>query len=354
MRFSMLCAAATGAGFLPTAWATTSNTLDALTSKSSASLLKTLEDRKISNSSASCNSDTVVVRKEWATLAREDKLAYISAVKCLISTAPGLTPLAAAPGVRNRFDDFGALHVNKTSMIHWTSYFYSWHRHYTWLYETALQEVCGYNGTQTYWDWSSTDTLAAHPLFDGSDTSLSGNGEYIPGHTTYVLLPTPNVTNTSIAPGSGGGCVLTGPFANHNVNLGPHGAPLAGFGDGLGYHLRCLTRDFRDWKLTDELAYSNVSAALSTPDLAALSTVLIALGPGLHDAGHQVVGGTQDDLWAAAQDPFFFFHHAQIDRVWALWQGLDQEVRTKEVTATLTIQNGEFHNNSPFPECRAI
>lgn len=99
MRFSMLCAAATGAGFLPTAWATTSNTLDALTSKSSASLLKTLEDRKISNSSASCNSDTVVVRKEWATLAREDKLAYISAVKCLISTAPGLTPLAAAPGV---------------------------------------------------------------------------------------------------------------------------------------------------------------------------------------------------------------------------------------------------------------
>lgn len=225
-------------------------------------------------------------------------------------------------------------------MIHWTAYFYTWHRHYTWLYERALQDVCDYNGTQPYWDWSSTSTVAAHPLFDGSATSLSGNGAYIPDRSPYVLLPTPNVTNSSIDAGSGGGCLLTGPFANHTVNLGPYGSPLAS--DGLGYNPRCLTRDFRDYKLTDELAYDNVTAVMVQPDLPAFGALLIDMGPGLHDAGHQVIGGLQDDLWASAQDPFFWFHHAQIDRVWALWQGLDQDVRTKEVVGTLTIQDREF------------
>lgn len=113
MRSStVLCVAVTSAGFLTTAWASTNSTLDALVTQSSANLVKILEDRKTQNSSATCNSDTVVVRKEWATLTTDEKLTYISAVKCLISSSPGLTPLSAAPGVRSRFDDFGALHVS--------------------------------------------------------------------------------------------------------------------------------------------------------------------------------------------------------------------------------------------------
>ncbi len=109
-----------------------------------------------------------------------------------------ITPLFAAPGVCSRFDDFDALHINQTSLIHWTSVFYTWHRYYTWQYEQVLINECGYTGTQPYWDWSSTDTIAAHSLFDGSDTSIGGNRAALVDNSCYVLIPIPRVTNATI------------------------------------------------------------------------------------------------------------------------------------------------------------
>lgn len=246
-----------------------------------------------------------------------------------------ITPASAAPGARSRFDDFGALHVNMTASIHWTSNFYTWHRYYTWLYEKVLIDECGYTGTQPYWDWSSTATLEDHPLFDGSETSIGGNGAYVAGHLSYVLIPTPSIINTTTASGTGGGCIESGPFANLTVNLGPHGSPVS---DGLAYNPRCLTRDFRNTVLAADLHYDNVTEAMLADDLQAYSD-LIGQGGGLHAAGHTVTGGFQDDLWASAQDPSFVFHHGQIDRLWSLWQGLNQTVRTQEVSDTITIKD---------------
>jgi hypothetical protein len=82
-------------------------------------------------------------------------------------------------------------------------FFFTFHRYYTWRYESALRHECGYNGTQPYWDWSSTNTIAEQPLFDGSATSIPGNG-VATNHTSTVYLPTPNVTNSTIPSGSGG------------------------------------------------------------------------------------------------------------------------------------------------------
>lgn len=312
--------------------ASTNSTLDTLVSTASENIQQILQDR-VSDASATCTSENVQVRKEWGALTPAERTSYIDALKCMMNTS-AITPPSAAPGVRNRFDDFGAVHVNMTTTVHYTSLFFSWHRYYTWLYEQALRDECGYNGTQPYWDWSSTHTLAAHPLFDGSETSISGNGAYV-NETTYLLIPTPNITNITIVPGTGGGCLTSGPFANLTVHLGPHGAPVS---DGLAYNPRCLTRDFREWYLPAYLSYDNVTAVMVKEDLQSFST-LVGSGSGLHGNGHTVTGGFQDDLWASAQDPSFVFHHAQMDRVWALWQGLNQTVRTKEVSDTLTIKN---------------
>lgn len=350
--FSICCALATS-GLAGLASASTNSTLDALVATASDNIQQILQDRAAaaassspnSNaaSSSSCTSENVQVRREWAALTSAEKTSYIAAVQCLMSNNASVTPRAAAPGVRNRFDDFGALHVNKTATIHWTAVFLAWHRHYTWLYERALRDECGYAGSQPYWDWSSTATLAAHPLFDGSATSISGNGAPVAAAgralPLYVLLPTPNVTNVSIAAGSGGGCLTSGPFANLTVRLGPHGAPVATDDEGgLGYHPRCLTRDFRDPYLAAYLSYDNVTAVMAAADLPAFSA-RVGAGDGLHSSGHTVTGGFQDDLWASAQDPSFVFHHAQVDRVWALWQGLDQAARTRQVADTMTIKN---------------
>lgn len=53
------------------------------------------------------------------SLSPEEKTDFISAVKCLAEKEP-LTPAELAPGVRNRFDDFLATHINQTLSIHAT------------------------------------------------------------------------------------------------------------------------------------------------------------------------------------------------------------------------------------------
>jgi tyrosinase len=87
--------------------------------------------------------------------------------------------------------------------------FLSWHRYYTWAFEQTLRTECGYNGTQPYWDWGrwAADPEKS-PIFDGSETSLSGNGEKI-SHAA-----------SQFPAGNGGGCVQTGPFKNMTVHLG--------------------------------------------------------------------------------------------------------------------------------------
>ena len=81
------------------------------------------------------------------TLSKKDRKDYIKAAKCLQSK-PSKTPEDEAPGAKTRFDDFVATHINQTLAIHYTGNFLSWHRYFTWLYEEALQEECGYTGTQ--------------------------------------------------------------------------------------------------------------------------------------------------------------------------------------------------------------
>ena len=50
------------------------------------------------------------------TLSEADKLSYIAAVKCLHSKPP--TTASDFDGVRSRYDDFLATHINNTDYIH--------------------------------------------------------------------------------------------------------------------------------------------------------------------------------------------------------------------------------------------
>lgn len=76
----------------------------------------------------------------------DERTEYIRAVKCL-QAAESITPAGLGSGIRTRFDDFVATHMNQTTTIHLTGNFLSWHRYFIWLYEQALQEECGYEGS---------------------------------------------------------------------------------------------------------------------------------------------------------------------------------------------------------------
>ncbi|KAI0741376.1 hypothetical protein C8Q80DRAFT_1273822 [Daedaleopsis nitida] len=75
------------------------------------------------------------------------------------------------------------------------------------LYEEALQTECGYSGGQPYMNWPLWAADLAHsPMFDGSDTSLSGDGAHNASQGPYNVTPT----------------VTSAPFVNHTVNFGPY------------------------------------------------------------------------------------------------------------------------------------
>ncbi|KFZ01651.1 hypothetical protein V501_09890 [Pseudogymnoascus sp. VKM F-4519 (FW-2642)] len=269
-------------------------------------------------------------RKEWRTLRASEKQAYIKAVGCM-QTKPGLLG-DLYPGVRSRFDDFLGLHINQTDFIHFVGFFQPWHRLFVATYEASLRSECGYTGAQPYWDWSldswSEAAFLESPVFDPA-TGFGGNGPYINStDDASVRLHIPGKT--------GGGCVLNGPFKDMSVNMGP--------GLNNDYNPHCLTRDFSPWLATQKLQFINsftpfLQTTFSKFDVAVQGSIDVA-GLTYHGGGHLSVGGdlgTMGDVYASPGDPLFFLHHANMDRLWNLWQRIDFPRRSKDIAGP-TVQ----------------
>ncbi|KIX07706.1 uncharacterized protein Z518_02360 [Rhinocladiella mackenziei CBS 650.93] len=286
-------------------------------------------------SGGSCNLLNAAIRREWSTLSKAERREYIDAELCLMSK-PSEDPAFAA-GAKTRYDDFVAVHINQTLSIHGTANFLAWHRYFTWSFEQALRNECGYTGYQPYWNWGkyAFDPLNS-PLFDGSDYSMSGNGAF-EEHGCTNALPT---GLNCIPPGSGGGCVNTGPFKDYVVNLGPVSPTLDIPGiinysnpDPLAYNPRCLRRDISSWVSSNWTKDSDSYDLISNyDDIESFQDRMQGDFPngyyGVHTGGHFTTGGDPGgDLFASPAEPSFFLHHAQIDRTWWIWQNQDLENR---------------------------
>ncbi|KAF2786397.1 Di-copper centre-containing protein [Melanomma pulvis-pyrius CBS 109.77] len=307
-----------------------------------------------------CTLDNVAIRREWSTLSSKEKKSYIAAVQCL-STKPAKTPAALAAGAKNRYDDFVATHINQTLSIHGTGNFLSWHRYFTWIYEQALRNECGYTGYQPYYNWARwADNPVKSPMFDGSDTSMSGDGAYVAGRNN-TCIPSPDACGISLPPGNGGGCIKSGPFKDWKVNLGPVAPVLADYTPnpeftGLGYNPRCLRRDIssaasQGWTQDEDVA----DLIKNYKDFTSFSTRMqgdFANGfLGVHTAGHFTIGGDPGgDLFASPGDPAFYLHHAMIDRTWWTWQNLDLKTRQYAIGATITVNNSPPSRNATLDD----
>jgi tyrosinase len=91
-----------------------------------------------------------------------------------------------------------------------------------------------------------------------------------------------------------------------------------------------LRREFDPSSISSLPTSSNVSTALSrsTYDTSPWNTSSQRsfrntlegwMGPGLHNQVHVWVGGTMS-LMTSPNDPVFFLHHANVDRIWRQWQ----------------------------------
>ena len=222
-------------------------------------------------------------------------------------------------------------------------------------YEQALRTECKYSGYQPYWDWARfADDQSKSTLFDGSATSLGGNGKPVahPVQTGPLPgLPTPIIV--SRPPGTGGGCVTDGPLATptFTVNIGPVVPVVPGYMDqpkggndtyGELYNPRCLKRDFLPSVSAGNLTWDNVTAVMTQPSIHGFRPLLEFA---MHPAAHSFVGADLYDLFSSPSDPVFFFLHSQIDRLWTVWQGQDFAGRTNGLDGTQTFLNG---TSAPF------
>lgn len=264
------------------------------------------------------------VRKEWRKLKNSEKKAYIDAVKCLQSL-PSISDPSLIPGARTRYDDFHAVHITQskgllelTGGIHLVGHFLPWHRYFMIAYENALRNECGYTGTQPYWNWAldsgSGKDIRNSPVFDPV-TGFGGNGE--------AGVPVPvTISRPDIPGGTGGGCVLNGPFVNMTLAVGP--------GESVDYNPRCLSRSINPTIANTYLTSDNLSPLQTADNYGEFRLITegdqkLGAAPIItfHGAGHYATGGEAGDFISSNAEPLFYLHHTFIDALWLEWQNLD-------------------------------
>ncbi|KAH7311208.1 monooxygenase [Stachybotrys elegans] len=252
------------------------------------------------------------VRKEWRELSKDEKAEYLRAAVCVRNLPrKAYTNIEA---LTSRLDDLVYTHNSLNLDIHFVANFLPWHRWFVQYHEHLLRDECGFKGTQPYWDWTidadRNDTKNS-PVFD-AETGFGGNGK---------------LTGSNV-PGFER-CVLDGPFANTNLTVG------IGYPDynTPGNRLHCFGREFNNAQGKDDegvtiigdmqaSAYNsrvmNTIYALQTYN--AMSEMLEGLP---HAQIHSSMGGDMVPA-TSPNEPLFFLHHANVDRVWAKWQGRNE------------------------------
>ncbi|RYP70720.1 hypothetical protein DL769_004870 [Monosporascus sp. CRB-8-3] len=226
--------------------------------------------KRLSDSSSGCTAENVRVR--------EERIAYTKAVECLMETPDVYQNIS---GAKSTFDSFGVLHYYQTPY----AYFLLFHRLYIWAFEEKLRTVCGYTGPFPYWEWGlDAGGVEQSPVFDGSPTSMGGNGEKV------------NRTQGMFPGGSGGGCVKEGPFSNYTVNLGPLTAD-----DPLAHNPRCLKRDLNTRMCRSSASLKNTTEVmLESPNIELFQANLQGdfrypesrkWGMSVHGGGHFIISG---------------------------------------------------------------
>ena len=209
-----------------------------------------------------------------------------------------------------------------------------------------MYNECGYTGSMPYWDWAKwADNPAASPIFDGGPYSLGNDGEYL-NDGPVVLGP-----NFTLPHGSGGGCIKPGHFDNFMSTMGPYNVNIIFNGSGqlppgMWTNLsttKCLQRDINAAVSSHYTSKAMVDEMMATDNLEEFQ-VLMNGAPGtenvgLHAGGHFTIGKIGSDFFASPQDPAFWVHHGNVDRLWAQWQAMDPDKRQYAVSGTSTVLN---------------
>ncbi|KAI0011054.1 Di-copper centre-containing protein [Xylariaceae sp. FL0662B] len=228
--------------------------------------------------------------KPWTNLTSTEKLDYINADLCLMSSPPknGL------PGAQNRWDELQYVHITQSSYIHGVGAFLPFHRYFVTVHARLLRDECGYNGPTPYWDEPvDLGNIGGSALWD-TELGFGGNGS-----------------------SSEDQCITDGPFANVTLH----------FNMDLTTTEVCITRRLND-RAFSSAARENVEKCLAQDGF---EEAWNCLEGGPHGAGHGGVSGTMVNPLLSPGDPVFYLHHAYLDKLFWDWQSLDLPARLTRV-----------------------
>ncbi|KAH6569860.1 hypothetical protein BASA50_003602 [Batrachochytrium salamandrivorans] len=226
-----------------------------------------------------------LVRREWRELTPRQQTDYINAVICLKMSPSRLPRTIRSP---SRFDDVAYTHSQALGVAHSSAAFLPWHRAFLSAYENALRDECGYPGALPFWDWT-IDSQAPESSSLWSDRSFGGDGNPF----------TPNR------------CITNGPYVNFYSTFEFRSCISRAITGNLG-----STTSF----YTPEVIFRMVSTSRT------YDAFRQAVEQGPHNNVHAGIGGTMAIVAVSTNDPIFMLHHANVDRVWSIWQTLNPKL----------------------------
>ncbi|KAI0392138.1 hypothetical protein F5Y17DRAFT_437608 [Xylariaceae sp. FL0594] len=236
----------------------------------------------VSSTAATCASNPNI-RFEWDNYSVSDRQALIAAIKCLMNKPPS----GNFPPSTSRYEDFARLHQLYANNIHQNGKFLPWHRYFLWSFEQVLRAECGFNRAFVWFDETKhAGNFAGSDIFSAAYLGTDEAGNH---------------------------CVNNGQFAGLTAHIG--------FGNGDSPH--CLSRN-GDPSAQAQCNTNYVNSCLSNSDYKDFERCF-EYGP--HGYGHNGVGGVMADVNGSPSDPFFWFHHAFVDRAWRVWELADPNNR---------------------------
>lgn len=228
-------------------------------------------------------------------------------------------PAPNGPDGVSRYDQFVALHLAVMVVLapglppgetvnfgHWNIGFCAWHRQYLRELEKALQAEVA-NVTIPYWDW--TDHVGAiDALFTQDFLGSLRVGTPGPMADSVLRNPVPPAERPAWWPPGAEG------YPIHPLLEEGFGPVLARGSVGVG------------WPPSAASIGQLEGLVISQPDVHPFWYFWLVLEQGhpqitssTHNSGHNFIGGHMSGGFSP-NDPIFWLHHANVDRLWANWQ----------------------------------
>jgi len=262
------------------------------------------------------SSDRLKIRRDQATLSLGERKAFVNAVLALKDQ-----PSQLYPPSQNKYDDYVLIHsaamvspVTGPMFAHQGPAFLPWHREFIRRFELDLQSI-DQRVTLPYWDWtkdnSASSTIWNEDFMGGNGRDednkvMSGQFAYDAGRWTLnindVYEPNPQ------------------PYLRRGFGKFP-GVSTLPTAEQVSDALKVTPYDSPPW-MTD--------VQEQKPQPSFRNRLEGWYGEGrIHNRVHLwVSGGTPPEyndagsmFWSTSpNDPIFFLHHCNIDRLWAQWQ----------------------------------